>query len=114
MKNLIFILFTFLIISCSRNNLCKEYTCQTSNGEFGSILKFKSGGKLFLDLVTNEQAERSSELRNKLDVDGEYEIIDDKIVIKYFDGYQTHTLNKIGDKLTSNTDSFRLCNCNEK
>lgn len=114
MKKLIFILVTFLIISCNGNDLCEEYTCQRSNGEFGSILKFKSGGKLFLDLVTNEQAERYSELRNKLDIAGEYEIIDDKIVIKYFDGYQTHTLNKTGDKLTSNTESFRLCNCKEK
>ncbi len=84
MKNLIFIILIFLITSCSDDNLCKEYVCQTSNGKFGSILKFKSGGKLFLDLVSSEQAERSPELRNKLDVAGEYEIIDDKIVIKYF------------------------------
>ncbi|NMH89797.1 hypothetical protein [Flavivirga algicola] len=111
MKKIIIIPILLLIISCGSKGLSGEYTCETSNGEFGSVIRFKEGGKLFLDLIPSELAKRNPELGSKLDVPGEYEIVDDKVIIKYFDGYQTHTLTKIDDKLTSTSDLFKLCTC---
>ncbi|MBL0682191.1 hypothetical protein [Aquimarina mytili] len=101
-------------LACSSNGITGEYSCERPNGKFGSTLRFKKGGKMFLDLVTQELAERSPDTQKYLNVAGEYEIIDDMIVIKYHNGFQTHTLNKIGDKLTSNTDIFTLCTCISK
>ena len=113
-KFLMAILILALAPACSSNDITGEYTCEMPDGTFGSVLKFKKGGKLFLDLVKQEWVERSPNLGDKLNVAGTYEIIDDKIVIKYFDGYQTHTLSKVGDKLTSTTNTFRLCTCQTK
>ncbi len=113
-KTLVIISILFLTISCNDNSIKGEYNCERSNGKFGSVLRFKSGGKLFLDLVPDKIVQRNPELGSKLNVAGEYEVIDDQIVVKYFEGYQTHTLTKIDDKLTSTTDIFKLCTCQTK
>ncbi|WP_109299170.1 hypothetical protein [Aquimarina sp. AU474] len=113
-KTVLIIFILFLTISCNDNSLVGEYNCERSNGKYGSVLRFKTGGKLFLDLVPNDIVERNPDLGGKLNVAGEYEIIDDQVVIKYFEGFQTHTLTKIGDKLTSNSDIFKLCTCQTK
>ncbi len=115
MKKVFTVIFTSLMLtSCSNNTLCSKYLCETSNGEFGSVLHFKKGGELFLDLVTNDLVKRNPELASKINVPGDYEIADDKIIIKYFDGYQTHTLTKTDDKLTSTSDLFKSCTCKTK
>lgn len=111
MKKIFFIPVLFLLFQCSNNDLKGEYICKMSNGKFGSILRFKSDGKLFLDLIPKELAERNPNLGDKLDVSGEYEIVDDKVIIKYFDGFQTHTLTKKGNDLISTSDIFKLCTC---
>ncbi len=69
---------------------------------------------MFLDLVSKEIAERAPDTKKYFNVAGEYEIVDDMIIIKYHNGFQTHTLNKVGDKLISNTDIFKLCTCTTK
>lgn len=115
MKRIIAAIFTLaIIVSCNSNGLVGEYHCEMPNGKFGSVLRFKKGGKLFLDLVTKERALKYPEFGSKYNAAGEYEIVDDQIIIKYFDGAQTHTLTKIGDKLTSTTNIFRLCTCKTK
>ncbi len=101
-----------IMVSCSSNGLAGlEYKCEEPNGKFGSVLRFKKGGKMFLDLVPREKAEKSEAMRRFLDVAGEYEVVDDMIIVKYHDGFQTHSLNKVGNTLTSNTDIFRICKC---
>ncbi len=114
MKKVLGMFFIAVMVSCGGNDLVGEYHCEMPDGKFGSVLRFKKGGKLFLDLVPQELVERNPDLGRKLNVPGEYEIIDDQIVIKYFNGAQSHTLTKIGDKLTSATNTFRLCTCTSK
>ncbi len=114
MKKITFLILIMMVAaSCKSDtdNLCATYACEMANGDFGATLHFKDGGNVFLDLVPNDLVERNPSLGNKLNVAGTYEVVDDRIVIKYFDGYQTHTLNKVDDKLTSTSDIFKLCSC---
>ncbi len=92
----------------------QECTCEKSDGKPGATLRFKKEGKMFIDLVPKEFVERNPNLARKNNVAGDYEMVGDEIVVKYFNGFQTHTLSKIGDKLTSNSDIFKLCTCKTK
>ncbi|MDC8004801.1 hypothetical protein POV27_12120 [Aureisphaera galaxeae] len=115
MKKLVFLIPALtLLVSCGGNDLCGEYQCEMANGEFGSNLRFKGGGKVFIDLIPADLAERNPELGSKLNVPGTYEVVDSEVVISYFDGYQNHTLSKVDDKLTSTSDLFKLCTCKNK
>lgn len=101
-----------ITIACSSDPLVgKEYNCVKSNEKAGATLRFKKGGKVFLDLIAKDIVERNPNLASKNNVAGEYEIVGDEIIVKYFNGFQTHTLSIIGDKLTSNTEIFKLCTC---
>ncbi len=114
-KFLALFLVLAIAFACGSNGMAgQEYICEKSNGKTGATLRFKKGGKMFLDLISKELAERNSNLQTYLNVAGEYEIVDDMVIVKYYNGNQTHTLNKVGDKLTSNTDIFTLCSCKTK
>ena len=108
MKNVIGISLLLLVSACSES-MSGVYTCFEPDGKFGSRLDFRSGGKVFLDLVPDDLVKRVPSLADKQDVAGEYEIVDEKVILKYLDGYQVHTLIKDGNSLSSNTNSFHLC-----
>ncbi len=110
MKLIIILCLVQIFAGCNASKeLAGTYKCHLSSGNFGSMLNFTESGGLFLSFATDEQVARIPNLAHKQNVPGTYELIEDHVVIKYFDGTQEHTLQIVKDGFISETNLFSSC-----